>query len=95
MRFAQEIIGPRVVGAEEQPADPWQTRFSSDLPVVYGDRVQLQQVILNLLPNASDATKDITGRAREILLKTELQDDGEVRPDRRRLRHRDRSRPYR
>jgi signal transduction histidine kinase len=32
-----------------------QTELAEDLPPVIGDRVQLQQVILNLLRNASDA----------------------------------------
>jgi C4-dicarboxylate-specific signal transduction histidine kinase len=30
-------------------------QFADDLPVVVGDRIQLQQVILNLLTNAADA----------------------------------------
>jgi signal transduction histidine kinase len=41
--------------------------------------VQLQQVILNLLLNASDAMKDVTDRAREIQVKTQLQPEGAVR----------------
>jgi C4-dicarboxylate-specific signal transduction histidine kinase len=33
--------------------------LADDLPPVTGDRVQLQQVILNLLPNASDAMSGV------------------------------------
>src|SRR5262249_9743050 len=35
------------------------SEFAEDLPLVNGDRVQLQQVILNLLRNASDAMVDV------------------------------------
>src|SRR5262249_37687052 len=49
-----------------------------DLPNVFGDRIQLQQVILNLIRNATEAMADTAYRQRELLIKTERQDGGHV-----------------
>lgn len=54
------------------------TAFAKDLPMVLGDRIQLQQVIVNLLINGIQALE--TGRAIEgkIALATSLDDDGRI-----------------
>ena len=47
-----------------------QTRFGFDLPSIHADRVQLQQVILNLILNAVEAMSSVD-EARELLISTE------------------------
>jgi signal transduction histidine kinase len=53
--------------------------LDDELPPVMGDRVQLQQVILNLLRNGSDAMSDVDDRPRELLFRTEVGEGDRVR----------------
>jgi signal transduction histidine kinase len=56
-----------------------QTELANGLPPVSANRVQLQQVILNLLLNAADAMEGIEDRPRSLAVRTGLEDDGAVR----------------
>jgi C4-dicarboxylate-specific signal transduction histidine kinase len=56
-----------------------QQELADGLPTVTGDRVQLQQVILNLLRNASDSMSGVDDRPRQLLIRTEGDEDDHVR----------------
>ena len=56
-----------------------QPQLAEELPLVAGDRVQLQQVILNLVRNASDAMSTVDDRPRSLLIKTEPDEGDQVR----------------
>ena len=52
--------------------------LSSDLPVVFGDRIQLQQVLLNLIINSIEAMQPITDRQRELVIRSEQDETQQV-----------------
>jgi signal transduction histidine kinase len=55
------------------------TAFAEDLQYVTGDRIQLQQVVLNLLRNASDAMAGVDDRERKVVIKIVLDDNDQAR----------------
>ena len=54
------------------------TELSPTLPPVLGDRVQLQQVVINLLMNGVEAMEPIMDRPREILIRSQVHEAGQV-----------------
>jgi PAS domain S-box-containing protein len=55
-----------------------QTKLAPALPPVHGDRVQLEQVILNLTMNAIEASVAVTGRPRELVIRSQQDAAGAV-----------------
>jgi PAS domain S-box-containing protein len=68
-----EVIGEMIVllrGEAIRYQISVRTELAADLPQVMGDRVQLQQVLMNLMINGIDAMKDVDG-ARELVIKSQ------------------------
>jgi len=55
-----------------------QTELRTGLPPVLGDRVQLQQVILNLMMNGIKAMTEVTNRPRVLVLRSQAHESGNV-----------------
>jgi signal transduction histidine kinase len=71
LTFVQhELLSSRVVLRMEH---------ASALPVILADKVQLQQVILNLVINGIEAMQPITDRPRELAIRSEQDEAGQVR----------------
>jgi C4-dicarboxylate-specific signal transduction histidine kinase len=54
------------------------TELRADLPAVLGDTVQLQQVVLNLIVNGVEAMASVETGSRELEIKSQLDDTGDV-----------------
>lgn len=54
------------------------TLFANDMPPVLGDRVQIQQVLLNLILNAVEAMATVDHRPRELTIITQVTQDNHV-----------------
>jgi signal transduction histidine kinase len=55
-----------------------QTELQSNLPGVLGYRVQLQQVLLNLILNGNEAMKEVPSALRKLVIRSETDNPGEV-----------------
>jgi signal transduction histidine kinase len=53
-------------------------QLSEGLPPIFGDRVQLQQVILNLIMNAIEAMSEVSDGSRELQISTSEAEAGSV-----------------
>jgi len=74
----QEVVG--LVQAEvRRNRVALRTALADGLPPVLGDRVQLQQVVLNLMMNGIEAMRPVEDRARVLVIRTQKGDDGQVR----------------
>jgi C4-dicarboxylate-specific signal transduction histidine kinase len=54
------------------------TELASALPMILGDRVQLQQVIINLVMNGVEAMQSVTDRPRELLIRSRQDEKQQV-----------------
>ena len=54
------------------------TMFDPDLPPILADRVQLQQLVLNLMLNALEAVEPISGRAKKLSVRSRRAEDHAV-----------------
>jgi C4-dicarboxylate-specific signal transduction histidine kinase len=76
-----EVIGEAIALVKPEALRHWVTvelQLAPDLPLVRGDRIQLQQVIINLANNGVQAMATVTGRARVLTIRTEKRESDEV-----------------
>jgi signal transduction histidine kinase len=65
-------------GTSQHHHVPLRAGLSDSTPTVLGDRMQLQQLIMNLVVNGIEATSMITDRRREVLIQSGMTDSGNI-----------------
>ena len=55
-----------------------ETELSADLPVTEGDRIQLQQVMVNLMMNGIEAMSEVVDRPRILVIRSEMPSPNQV-----------------
>jgi signal transduction histidine kinase len=86
LRALTKKSGPQLTELDIHDAiEEWQrhgvvlhTDLTAEVRPVFGDRVQLQQVLLNLITNAADAMSTVMDHARELTVSSALTDPGGV-----------------
>jgi len=53
--------------------------LTPDMPALLGDRIQIQQVVLNLIMNGIEAMTGVTERERQLTIRTRMENGGQVR----------------
>ena len=71
-------VGNLVEGATLRNQVALETELASDLPAITGDRVQLQQVIVNLVLNGIEAMSDVADRPRRLVIRSDIQGSGDL-----------------
>jgi hypothetical protein len=74
----QEVIG-LARGEVHRNGAVLRTEFAVDLSPVLGDRVELQQVVLNLVMNGVEAMSTVGDRPQELLIRTQNDEGDQVR----------------
>jgi signal transduction histidine kinase len=67
-----EEVAALVQGEVRKHGVSLRTELAPALPPIEGDRVQLQQVILNLLMNGIEASEGVKDRPRELMIRSQL-----------------------
>jgi PAS domain S-box-containing protein len=76
--IAQEVIGFAHSDLRKNGVS-LRTSLAVDLPAVWGDRIQLQQVIFNFIKNSTEAMYGIVDRPKDLEISTVQEDAGHVR----------------
>ena len=76
-----EVVNEMAALAESQASQNHvvvEMHLLPDMPSVFGDRIQIQQVILNLIMNGMEAMSNVTGRPRELSIRTQMADGNQA-----------------
>ena len=71
-------VGVLTEGAASRNQVTLHTELATDLPTILGDRVQLQQVIVNLILNGIEAMSSVVDRPRRLVIRSQMQNSDEV-----------------